>query len=472
MRSHQPAAREEPPAQERPAAQGRPSARHAARAAARTSRLRLPNRTVRLRLTLLYGALFLVCGTALLAITYVLMDHATADGYIYKGKDNSVNAMVGSPEPPQGYPPVPEGRQSQSGQLEGVDPNPAAEQPMADARTAELLAKRQHEEQMHQLIIQSGIALGIMTVISIGLGWIVAGRILHRLRTITAAARDISATNLHERLALDGPRDELKELGDTFDELLARLESSFLTQRQFIANASHELRTPLARQRTVAQVALSDPGATADTLREAHERVLAAGAQQERLIAALLTLARGQAGLSAREPFDLARLTEEVVIIRQEDAEQRGLRIGTRFSPATAVGDPRLAERLIVNLVDNALRHNVPDGHVRVGTGVRDGRPVLTVVNTGPVVPADAVDRLFRPFERLGAERTRKDGLGLGMPIVRAVADAHDAGITVEPRPGGGLEITVSFQAPDPPAPAHRRAPSLANGAGPARPRA
>jgi signal transduction histidine kinase len=175
--------------------------------------------------------------------------------------------------------------------------------------------------------ITSALALALMTVVSIALGWLVAGRVLRPLRTITAAARDISATNLHKRLALDGPNDELHQLGNTFDELLGRLEASFEAQRQFVANASHELRTPLARQRTVAEVALSDPAATVESLRESHERILAAGEQQERLIEALLTLAHSERGLAQRESFDLAALTNRVAnsgpIIPSGDIDRR-----------------------------------------------------------------------------------------------------------------------------------------------------
>ncbi|GAA3966532.1 HAMP domain-containing sensor histidine kinase [Actinomadura viridis] len=423
----------------------------------RVTRLRPPRRTVRLRLTLLYAGLFLICGAGLLGITYVLVSRATDGAFTYQGKDGNIGTVVGSPRENG---PAPSGQSSQGeGNTTGVRDVDGA-QAEAEARQAELLARQQRAEQLRQLLTQSGIALGIMTVISIGLGWIVAGRILHRLRTITAAARDISATNLHERLALDGPHDELKELGDTFDQLLARLEGSFQAQRQFIANASHELRTPLARQRTVAQVALADPDATVETLRAAHERVLAAGAQQERLIAALLTLARGQAGLNWREPLDLARLAEEVLTARREEAAHRNVGFHPALSPARTTGDPRLAERLIVNLVENAMRYNVTGGRIEVTTATLRGSAVLSVVNTGPVVPADAVERLFQPFDRLGAERTsRGEGLGLGLSIVRAIADAHDAVVETRPRPEGGLEVTVTFQALDVPAEGGQRVP-------------
>ena len=291
-----------------------------------------------------------------------------------------------------------------------------------------------------------------MAILSIALGWIVAGRALRPLRTITAAARDISATNLHRRLALDGPHDELKELGDTFDGLLARLDASFQAQRQFVANASHELRTPLARQRTLGQVALADPDATVESLRAAHQRVLAAGAEQERLIEALLALARGQTGLANPEPLDLATVTERVLLAHQRDAEDREVELHATLAPAPAAGDSRLIERLVTNLIDNAQRHNLPHGRVDVTTGTRNGHAVLSVSNTGPEVPAEAVERLFQPFQRLAPERTtgNGNGVGLGLSIVQAIADAHRATLAVQPNAAGGLEVTVALEAASP----------------------
>jgi signal transduction histidine kinase len=363
--------------------------------------------TVRLRLTLLHGSLFLVCGVALLVLTYTLTRHKVATG----------TPFVPVPDAP----PKP-----------GLGDRPAKPDPVVQ----EVVAKALHEQRtdvLHQLLVQSGIALVVMAVLSLALGWWSAGRILRRLRTVTAAAREISATNLHRRLALPGPNDELKELGDTFDALLARLETSFQAQRRFVANASHELRTPLARQRAIGQVALADPDADVATLRAAHERVLAAGAQQERLIEAMLTLARGHAGIDVRRPFDLGEVVREVVDSRQEP-------VRTSIGPCPVSGHRALAERLVANLVDNALRHNVSDGWVAVSCG--DG--VLVVTNTGPVVPPGEVERLCQPFQRLGPARTG-EGLGLGLSIVRAVAEAHDASVAVHARPEGGLETTVRF---------------------------
>jgi signal transduction histidine kinase len=417
------------------------------RLAAQATGRRLPRRTVRLRLTLLYGGLFLLSGAVLLAVTYVLVVNATG-GVIFKGQNGSLVNVSGShggsaASGGVGSPAV----QTSGRGSGGLSPS----QLRAQARRLEAQATHQHAAELHQLLTQSGLALTGMAVLSIGLGWLVAGRVLRPLRTITAAAREISATNLHERLALGGPDDELKELGNTFDGVLARLEASFGAQRQFVANASHELRTPLARQRVLSQVALADPDATAETLRAAHERVLAAGAEQEQLIEALLTLARGQAGLGTREPFDLAEVAGQVLRARRPEAEMRGLDVHAALAAAPAAGDPRLAERLAANLVDNALNHNAAHGHVDVGTETRDGKAVLTVVNSGPVVPSAEVDRLLRPFQRLGGDRTgHRKGLGLGLSIVQAITAAHGATLAIHPRPGGGLRAEVTFPPPGP----------------------
>jgi signal transduction histidine kinase len=285
-----------------------------------------------------------------------------------------------------------------------------------------------------------------MSVVSIGLGWVVAGRVLRPLRTITATAREISATNLDRRLTLQGPDDELKELGDTFDGLLARLDASFQSQRRFIANTSHELRTPLALQRTLLQLALSDPEPTVDSLRRAYDGVLGATYQQERLIDALLTLARGELGLDRRRPLDLADVAEEALLSRTTEATDRDVLLVSTLHGAPTEGDPHLVERLVANLVDNALRYNTVAGQVEVTTGTTAEGTLLSVSNTGPLVPADQLDRLFQPFQRLGAERTRHDGgLGLGLSIVQAIATAHGATVRARSRAGGGLEVRVTF---------------------------
>jgi PPOX class probable F420-dependent enzyme len=346
------------------------------RLAAIATRPHLPRRTVRLRLTLLYGTLFLVSGALLLGITYALVNRATSGPATITLPDGSTVSLSELP-----------GAQAGNGTAEVSTSGGSASGQVPSVKDVRSLVSRQHDDQMRELLIQSGIALGVMSVLSVVLGWVVAGRVLRPLRTITTTTRDISATSLHQRLGLDGPDDELKDLGDTIDHLLSRLERAFEAQRQFVANASHELRTPLARQRTVAQVALDDPTATVGSLRTAHERVLAAGADQERLIEALLTLARGQAGLNRRDPIDLADVTATVIRGRRAAASRAGLELRAELGPAFAVGDARLAEQLVANLVDNAIRHNHPGGRISIVTGTRTGGAVLSVSNTGPIVP-------------------------------------------------------------------------------------
>jgi signal transduction histidine kinase len=429
----------------------------------------LPRRTVRLRLTALYGGLFLASGAILLAVTYLLVRHNTStmgaytirskngviDGIAFAfGNSSHQGAQIGGKVvgPPQVLPGIGGAHvASGSGSAQVTVPSGlSTRQITTEIHQLQALALTTHAHELHALLMYSGLALGIMALLSIVLGWFVAGRVLRPLRTITTAARDISATNLHERLDLDGPDDELKELGDTFDGLLGRLDAAFVSQRQFVANASHELRTPLARQRTLAQVALADPNPTIESLRAAHERVLVSGEQQEQLIEALLTLSRVQAGTERRESFDLAGVTRDVVDSRMAEAELRGLSIDAVLDVAMVKGDPRLVERLVVNLVENALRHNVLHGHIDVATGVRNGHAILAVTNDGPIVPTGEVDRLFEPFQRLGTERTGSgEGAGLGLCIVLAVALAHEAQLTTRARPQGGLSIEVSFAAAD-----------------------
>jgi signal transduction histidine kinase len=429
-------------------------------------------------LTVLYGALFLASGAALLAITYFFVDASTTNAFIEHNKNGTTIAgfQIGAP--------VPVGKggvsvqhnasghgsghsntsQSQSGGTpdtgtgasgavvtgagSGVESHQRLTPKQMEVQTQEFmaLAYAYNARERRQLLVESGIALGIMAGVSVLLGWLVAGRVLRPLRTITSTARDISALNLHKRLDLEGPDDELKELGDTIDGLLERLEASFRSQRQFVANASHELRTPLARQRTLAQVALSDPEASAESLRTAHERILASGEQQEQLIDALLTLSRVQAGGMGSYPADLAPIVGDLLAARKAEADERRVHVISTLAAAPLRGDPRLVERLAANLIDNALRHNVPDGMVVVRTGTRARHAWLDVSNDGPVVEPEQIERLFEPFERIGAERTHAgEGFGLGLCIVRAVATFHGAALTTEVRPNGGLHVEVRF---------------------------
>ena len=378
-------------------------------------RLGLRRRGFRLYLTVVYGGLFLASGTGLLGLTYWLADTR----FPVTGRRSGTG---------DGGPGLPPGQQ----------------QAAALAAQAQAIAER--AAALHSLLAMSGIALAVMTVVSVGLGWLVAGRMLRPLQMITATARRISARNLHERLAMTGPDDELKELSDTFDGLLGRLERAFDAQRQFVANASHELRTPLARQRAFIEVALDDAGRTVDSLEKACARVLLASEQQEQLIDALLTLALSQRGLQLREPVDLAVVVGDVLQTRQPEAQGRGLRVNARLAEAPVLGDARLAERLAVNLVANAIVHNIPGGWIEIATGMSGSSAILSVANTGPVIPPAEVQLLFQPFKRLGADRIGgHNGVGLGLSIAKAIADAHDAQLSAHARPGGGLEIQARF---------------------------
>jgi signal transduction histidine kinase len=382
--------------------------------------------TLRMRLTVLYGALFSASIVAVVACAEVLWP-------------NLLRAHSSQQAPP-GTPGTP-----------GTPGSPGSPAGPALAGSAGLGT--------HSLSVESAVFVLAVIAGSLLLGWVIAGRNLRPLQAIIATSRDISARNLHERLALTGPRDEFTELGETLDELFGRLEASFESQRRFVANASHELRTPLAAERTLLQVTLADPAASVANLRAACEEVLVLGDQQERLISALLTLASGEGGVERWEPIDLAEITGLVLAGRGRD----GVAVDAMLGAAPTVGDARLVESLVANLVDNALRYNVPGGRVTVSTGSvstgsvstgsvstgsvsTGGRAVLSVANTGPLVAASDVDRLFQPFQRLDGERVRHDGgYGLGLAIVRAIAGAHHAELTATARAEGGLSVEVSF---------------------------
>jgi signal transduction histidine kinase len=304
---------------------------------------------------------------------------------------------------------------------------------------------------LHQLEIWSGNALAIMAVISAMLGWLVAGRVLAPLRTITATTQQVSEANLYQRLAMPGPRDELRKLADTIDGLLERLQGAFDAQRRFVANASHELRTPLTAARAMLEMVLSDPDATVETFRETCKQTLEESEQQEQLIDALLALAQGQRGIEQHEPIELAALTGEVLQAHEADAAAKGLKLDVSLTRAVIAGDRRLIERLVSNLVENAIRHNVSGGQVHTLVEERTGRAVLAIANTGPLVPAGEVERLLQPFQRLAQDRVGHGyGLGLGLSIVAAIATAHNAALDIRPREHGGLDVEVRFPlAPD-----------------------
>jgi signal transduction histidine kinase len=296
-----------------------------------------------------------------------------------------------------------------------------------------------------QLLMGSAVALVILMPVALALGWFVAGRFLRPLRAITATAKVISAGDLHRRLDLGGPADELTELGHTLDDLFARLQASFDAQRHFVANASHELRTPLAGLRTLLEVALADPDADAGSLRSACQEALALGGHQERLVQALLDLATSERGRTRRDTLDLAHVVEGVLVSRRDRATEKGIDLTEHLTPAVTAGDPGLIESLVANLVDNAIRHNRSAGHVEITTRTCGTHVALTVANSGPVIPDDQIQRLFQPFQKLAPDRHGRDGYGLGLAIVDAVARSHHAALTAESRPEGGLAVTVRF---------------------------
>jgi signal transduction histidine kinase len=390
---------------------------------------RPPRHTLRFRLTVLYGGLFLATSIGLLAITYVLTYHNTSVAITTKNGKVIANAGRGAHQT-----------------LRAQGKPTAADLRLAHEAMSQL-AQREHD--LHQLLIESGIALAIMLGLAIVTGWLIAGRVLRPLRSMKSATQQITERNLHERLALPGPGDEVKDLADTIDGLLGRLHAAFEAQRRFVASASHELRTPLTLNRALLEVALSDPAASAADLRGACEELIAAGEQQERLVEALLTLATTEHGLDRADEFDLAEISRRALGSHCAQAERRGLRVDISLGHAVVRGDPDLAERMAANLIDNAIRYNIPGGSVQVRTETAWDHAALTVANTGPPVPPGKAEQLFEPFQRLVDDRvSHPDGHGLGLSIVRAIADAHDARLEVCPRPHGGLTITTHFAPP------------------------
>jgi two-component system sensor histidine kinase VanS len=377
--------------------------------------LHLPSRTVRLRLTLLYGGLFLVSGLVLLATTYLLFRSATGVNLIVSG-----GTAHGS-----------------------THPDVAAELKYHD-----LL--RRNTDGLHQGLVRSGIALAVMSAVSIALGWLVAGRVLRPLRVMTAATRQISERNLNERLALSGPRDELQDLADTIDGLLARLEAHVAEQQRFAANASHELRTPLALTQTLLDVARTDPGRNSG---EVVERLSAVNARAINLTEALLLLSRADQRSFVREHVELSLIAEEATETLLSFAEQRGVTIQTSGDTALAIGSHALLLQMATNLVHNAIVHNLPgQGAVWVTTSAHPKTVALTVENTGEKLTSQLVATLAEPFQR-GTERIRTGhaGVGLGLAIVKSIAQAHDGTLTVTPRAAGGLSVTVQLPAAPPP---------------------
>ncbi len=373
--------------------------------------LHLPSRTVRLRLTLLYGGLFFISGVALLAITYLIFRHASR-----------VNVIV----------------------TNGPTHRAAAQDAAPERRYAELV--RHSTDALHHGLLRSMIVLAIMTVVSIALGWLIAGRVLRPLRAMTATTRQISERNLNERLALAGPRDELKDLADTIDGLLARLEAHVAEQQRFAANASHQLRTPLATTQTILDVARNDAYPHDDEL---LDRLQAVNTRAIDLTEALLLLSRVDQRSFTREDVDLSLVVEEATEALLPLAEQRGVTIETSVAMTPTIGSRALLLQLSTNLVHNAIVHNLPDrGTVWVSTSARRDVVELLVENTGETLPPRMVSTLAEPFLR-GDERVRVDhaGVGLGLAIVKSIIQAHDGTLTITPRAAGGLRVTVQIPA-------------------------
>jgi signal transduction histidine kinase len=362
--------------------------------------------TVRLKMTLLYAGVVFVAGALLLSVSYVLV------------RQNLTN------------------------------PSNLRNLP-ADNWTYNVAA--QHEiaqDALARLRTQYGIALVAMTGLSVLLGWALAGRMLRPLQRITATAQRVSQDNLDERIGLEGPRDELKELADTFDGMLGRLSGAFASQRRFVANASHELRTPLTVIRTELEVTLADPDATTAELRSMAETVRDATLATERLIQALLTLARSEAGVERRDPVDLADAARLALGQAGSEAAARDIAMHPTLDPAPVRGDRRLLERLVANLVENAVRHNRDGGAVDVRTSRVADRSTVEVRNDGEVIPPEALSSLLEPFQRLDRS-ARGDGAGLGLSIVRSVAEAHGGSVELRARPSGGLIVRVSLPGRD-----------------------
>src|SRR5215468_5593228 len=390
----------------------------------------LPRPTLRLRLTVLYGALFLAAGALLLLLSFLLFR---------RGLDNALQAPLqhGRPRLPRPIATLPPPHSPAGSAAKGLS--------SAFPTRAQLEVR---DQAIHQLLVQSGIALPVMALASVGLGWWVAGRALRPLRRMTATARSLSEASLHERIALDGPSDELRELAETFDAMLDRLEAAFESQRSFVANASHELRTPLSIQRALLDVALDDPHAPASELRDTALQVLQVTERSEHLIENLLVLARSTRGLSAsdRQVAELAQIAQRALDQEWPAAGPSPPALRCSLRPAPVNGDPALLTHLAANLIQNAIRHNSPGGWVELSTATTGGQVSLTVSNSGPAIPAEHVGELFRPFRRLAPDRTGSvRGSGVGLSIVHAVASAHGATITAVAAPGGGLSVSVRF---------------------------
>jgi hypothetical protein len=391
--------------------------------------IRRPAPTIRLRLTLLYGLLFLATGAVLLTIGYLLVRN-NIDGHQLI-RDRLRRLKLLPPNAPLFF-----GRP-----LRFAPGSP-------EVRFARAVQQQVVAEALHRLVIEYVIALAAMTMIAVGTGWLLAGRALRPLRDITATARRVSGANLGERIGLSGPADELKELADTFDGMLARLDAAFASQRHFVANASHELRTPLTIMRTEVDVALANPRASIGELRGMGEAVRDTVDRCERLIGSLLLLARSEGATGRAEPLDLAALAGDCITDLHARAREAQIEVRESLQPAWTRGEPGLLERLIANLLDNGIRHNQAGGVLEVGARVSDGWAVLEVANGGPRIDPGEAAALTEPFRRL---RRSGEGFGLGLSIVRSVAEAHGGIVQLSAPEAGGLRVRVLLPADTPP---------------------
>jgi signal transduction histidine kinase len=402
---------------------------------------RLWPQKVRTRLTLIYAALFFAAGLALLALTYGLVASSlparppAATTGLSSQELNFLNRECKPPTPAE----------------KRKGPSPLSTSIVAECKQAGAAyeagaasgSQAQRQRALADLLEFSLVGLAVMTVASGGLGWFMSGRVLRPVRVITETARRASEQHLGERLALTGARDELMELADTFDGMLERLDEAFATQRRFVANASHELRTPLTVMRTAIDVTLAKPSPTARQLTDMAMRVRRSIDQAESMVEALLTLAVSDQGKLSTEFTDLATCAEDAIDGAAPEIERLDLHVNTELDPAETTGDPQLLERMIQNLVDNAVRHNEPGGWIRLRTGSSDAGAYLEIANSGPFIPDDAVPSLFEPFRRMEARAGVRDGVGLGLSIARSVVTAHRATVTARSQPAGGLDIAV-----------------------------
>ena len=413
----------------------------------------LPRRTVRLRLSVVYGSLFLAVGAVLLVLTDFLWGRATSTSsqdWVSVGPFATILRSLAPPWATKAgrYVISPSRNFKVAGPGFQIVTRANLNQQRVVAGQLHVIATQQHSTDLHLLLFFSAIVLAVMAIIAIVIGWLMAGRFLGPLRTITAAARDISVSNLHERLRLEGPDDELKELGDTFDRLLGRLEGSFESQRQFVANASHELRTPLTTMRASLDVAVAKPGPVPEETVTLVGRLRDELDQVDRLLESFLSLARAQRGSDEDEmTVSLGKLALSVIDEHAEAISDKELIFEEQDDPrALVTGSGTLLSRMVGNLIDNAIRHNVQGGWVRVRTELDGLFARLTVENGGTVLDEESVQALSEPFRRLGPDRTGSEaGTGLGLSIVSAVAEAHGGRLELHALADGGLRASIEL---------------------------